>query len=134
MRPAPTRRPLTREDLTMHRLATCALVALSSVSVPLLAQSSARSVRMSTARIGRDANAVAFDTVRLSTGVRLHLAERGDASGPAVIMLHGLSDTWYSFSRIMPLLPARVHAIAIDQRGHGDSDRPASGYAMRTLA
>ena len=122
----------------MHRLATTtrALLALSSVSLPLAAQAPARpaSARARIAPVVADAPAVAFDTVRLSTGVALNVAERGDASGPAVIMLHGLSDTWYSFSRIMPLLPSRLRVLAVDQRGHGDSERPATGYAMRELA
>jgi pimeloyl-ACP methyl ester carboxylesterase len=31
-------------------------------------------------------------------------------------------------------LPASFHVFAIDQRGHGDSDRPASGYTMADLS
>jgi non-heme chloroperoxidase len=116
----------------MHRLAIPmrALLALSCVSSPLAAQTPA--VRV--ASLAPDARAVTLDTVRLSTGIALNVAERGDASGPAVILLHGYSDTWYSFSRILPLLPAGVRAIVPDQRGHGDSERPATGYAMRQLA
>jgi pimeloyl-ACP methyl ester carboxylesterase len=49
-------------------------------------------------------------------------------------MLHGYSDSWYSFSPIMPLLGSRYRLLAIDQRGHGASEQPASGYAMRDLA
>jgi pimeloyl-ACP methyl ester carboxylesterase len=49
-------------------------------------------------------------------------------------MLHGYSDSWFSFSRLLPLLPADHHAYALDQRGHGDSDRPAQGYAMADFA
>ena len=78
--------------------------------------------------------AVRFGDVRLATGVRLRYAERGDARGPAVIFLHGYSDAWSSFSRALPLLPTRLHVYALDQRGHGDSERPASGYGMRDLA
>lgn len=118
----------------MHRIASPvrALVALALVSSPLAAQAPA--ARAVATPASRDVPAVAFDTVRLATGVALHVAERGDASGPAVILLHGYSDTWYSFSRILPLLPARLRVLAVDQRGHGESDRPASGYAMRDLA
>lgn len=73
-------------------------------------------------------------TVALPTGVGLHVVEQGDPDGIPVILLHGYSDTWYSFSRVLPLLSPRIHAFAIDQRGHGDSDKPAAGYAMRQLA
>jgi pimeloyl-ACP methyl ester carboxylesterase len=75
-----------------------------------------------------------FDIVRLRTGVRLHYAEQGDRQGEPLLLLHGLGDSWYSFSGIMPKLPASFHVFAIDQRGHGDSDRPASGYTMADLS
>jgi non-heme chloroperoxidase len=75
-----------------------------------------------------------FADLRLPTGVRLHYAEQGDAAGPAVIMLHGYSDSWFSFSRILPLFPASYRVYALDQRGHGDSEQPAGGYAPHDLA
>ncbi len=75
-----------------------------------------------------------FADVRLRTGVRLRYAEQGDPAGQPIILLHGYSDSWFSFSRVLPLFPAAYHVYALDQRGHGDSDRPASGYTMRDLA
>jgi len=71
---------------------------------------------------------------RLATGVRLRYAEQGDTAGRAVVLLHGYSDSWASFARVLPLLPPTLHVLALDQRGHGSSDRPALGYAMRDLA
>ena len=75
-----------------------------------------------------------FNDVRLSNGVRLHYAQQGPRTGPAVLMLHGYADSWFSFSRVMPLMPAEVRVIVPDQRGHGDSDRPGSGYAVSEFA
>lgn len=75
-----------------------------------------------------------FGQVRLPSGVRLSYAEQGDPGGPALILLHGYSDSWFSFSRILPLLNRGYHVYALDLRGHGDSDRPAEGYAMGELA
>jgi pimeloyl-ACP methyl ester carboxylesterase len=72
--------------------------------------------------------------IALPTGVRLHFAEQGDPNGIPVILLHGYSDTWYSFSRVLPLLSPRIHAYALDQRGHGESDKPPAGYSMREVA
>lgn len=77
---------------------------------------------------------VRFGEVKLRTGVRLRYAVQGDPAGHPVILLHGLSDSWFSFSRILPLLPVGLRVHALDQRGHGDSDRPATGYGMRDLA
>lgn len=93
--------------------------------VPLLAAA---------AGCGADPSVLEFGHRRLPTGVRLHYAAQGDTAGPAVILLHGYSDSWFSFSRILPLLPAEYRVYALDQRGHGESDRPASGYGMAQLA
>ena len=73
-------------------------------------------------------------TIRLETGPRLHYAEFGAPDGDPVLFLHGWPDSWFSFSRVLPLLPHRLRAIAIDQRGFGDSERPESRYAVADLA
>ena len=36
---------------------------------------------------------VQFATTPLSTGPRLHYAERGDPTGEAIVLLHGYSDS-----------------------------------------
>lgn len=73
-------------------------------------------------------------SIALSTGMRMSYVEQGPAGGHPVIFLHGYSDSWYSYSRVLPILPPEVRGFALSLRGHGDSDRPASGYAMRDLA
>jgi pimeloyl-ACP methyl ester carboxylesterase len=72
------------------------------------------------------------DTVVIE-GVRLHFVEGG--SGPPILLLPGWPQSWYAWRYVMPLL-AKVgrRVIALDPRGMGDSDRPASGYDMRTVA
>jgi non-heme chloroperoxidase len=72
--------------------------------------------------------------VQLSTGIRMHYAEQGHPEGHPLILLHGLSDSWFSYSRVLPALARSFHVYALDQRGHGDSERPAGGYAMSTMA
>ncbi len=80
-------------------------------------------------------NGIEFATTPLlSTGVRLHYAEQGDPTGEAIIFLHGYSDSWYSFSRVLPLLPPEYHAFALTQRGHGDSDKPECCYTVDDYA
>jgi non-heme chloroperoxidase len=78
--------------------------------------------------------ALQFGDVELSTGIRMHYAERGPRTGEAVILLHGYPDSWVSWSRVLPLLPAELHVLAPDLRGHGDSDRPRTGYTMAQMA
>ena len=75
-----------------------------------------------------------FDRIRVATGPRLHWAEQGDPDGEALLFLHGWPDSWFTFSRVLERLPARLRALAIDQRGFGDSDRPESGYGIADMA
>jgi non-heme chloroperoxidase len=70
---------------------------------------------------------------RLSTGVTLHYVEQGHGSGVPVLLLHAYLDSWRSFERVLEHLPDRVHAFAPTQRGHGDSDRPPTGYGAADL-
>jgi non-heme chloroperoxidase len=80
-------------------------------------------------------NSIQFATTPLlSTGVRLHYAQRGNRGGEAIIFLHGYSDSWFSFSQVLPLLSPSYHAFALTQRGHGDSDKPESCYTPHDYA
>ena len=80
-------------------------------------------------------NDVQFSTTPLlSTGVRLHYAERGDRVGEAIIFLHGYTDSWFSFSGVLPLLSPSYHAFALTERGHGDSDKPECCYTLDDFA
>jgi pimeloyl-ACP methyl ester carboxylesterase len=45
-----------------------------------------------------------------------------------MIFLHGYSDSWFSFTPIFGYLSPELRLIIPDQRGHGDSERPAEGY------
>src|SRR6185503_9297980 len=77
---------------------------------------------------------VQFSSVLLKTGVRLRYAYTGDPSGTPVILLHGYGDSWFSFSRLLPLLDKKYRVYIPDQRGYGESDRPVGGYALQQFA
>lgn len=70
--------------------------------------------------------------IDLATGVRLQYVERG--TGKPVLMLHGYSDSWYSYNAVLEHLGADTRAIALTQRGHGDADRPDDGYDIADFA
>jgi pimeloyl-ACP methyl ester carboxylesterase len=72
--------------------------------------------------------------VQLATGPRLHYVESGSSDGAPIVFLHGWPDSWFTFSRVLPLLPPHLRVLAVDQRGFGDSDRPDDGYAIGDLA
>jgi len=75
-----------------------------------------------------------FGTVYLTSGLRLHYAEQGDRRGESIVFLHGYSDSWFSFSRVLPLLSPSYHAFALTERGHGDSDKPECCYTLDDFA
>jgi len=78
--------------------------------------------------------AIAFREVSLPTGVRLRYADVGPENGRPLLLLHGYSDSWFSFSVILDLVPPDLRLIIPDQRGHGDSERPSEGYTPAALA
>jgi pimeloyl-ACP methyl ester carboxylesterase len=45
-----------------------------------------------------------------------------------------VTDSWRSFERLLPWLPPRVRALAVSQRGHGGSSRPATGYRFAEMS
>src|ERR671933_1202855 len=79
-------------------------------------------------------NDVQFSTTQLATGVTLHYVEKGDPTGEAIVFLHGYSDSWFSFSRVLSLLSPVYHAFALTERGHGDSDKPECCYTLDDFA
>src|SRR4051794_30123945 len=65
--------------------------------------------------------------VALSTGIAMAYLEVGPAHGPAVILVHGLTDSSRSWSTTMEALhrlDPGLRILAIDQRGHGASSMP----------
>jgi non-heme chloroperoxidase len=73
--------------------------------------------------------------VTLPSGVQIRYVERG-AVDPSrvVILLHGFTDSSYSFQSLMDRLDPTIQAIAIDQRGHGESSKPGCCYAPQDFA
>jgi len=71
---------------------------------------------------------------KLPNGVTLQYAEQGEKSDIPILFLHGLSDSWRSFERVLPNLPESVHSFSLTLRGHGDSSHPEDGYRFRDFA
>ncbi|SRR5579884_155083 len=66
-------------------------------------------------------------------GVNLHLVQAGE-QGAALILLHGFPQTWLIWRYVLPAFAQRYRVLAMDLRGYGDSDKPASGYDKGTMA
>lgn len=88
-----------------------------------------------------------------TNGIRVHIAEMlppagaprpagtpsvagGDSDTPPLALLvHGFGGIWWTMRGLLePLATAGFHAVALDLRGHGDSDKPPRGYDAWTLA
>jgi len=73
--------------------------------------------------------------VQLATQVDISYVELGDPrSTVALVLVPGLADSWRSWESVLPHLPPSIRVIAISPRGHGDSTKPHSGYAIRDYA
>lgn len=69
-----------------------------------------------------------------TNGIRMHVHEVG--SGYPVVLCHGFPEIWYSWRhQLRALGAAGLRAIAPDQRGYGETDRPLpiEAYSMRNL-
>jgi pimeloyl-ACP methyl ester carboxylesterase len=68
-------------------------------------------------------------------GITIHYLTAGDRSNPAVVLLHGFTQTSHMWAKdVIPALAKRYFVIAPDLRGSGDSAKPSEGYDKRTLA
>lgn len=82
----------------------------------------------------KDPSAVA-SWVRLKDGERVRVVRTGAADAPPVLLLHGWGCSAFAWRHIArPLADAGWCAIAIDQRGHGLSDRPDDPAKYRRAA
>ncbi len=72
--------------------------------------------------------------VRISSGLKLPYVQQGEPSGVPVVLLHAYAESWRSFERVLAHLPPSIRAFAPTQRGHGDADRPDSGYRLEDLS
>ena len=54
---------------------------------------------------------------------RLHFLEWGPADAPVVLILHGFTGHAWQSDHPAQVLTPRYRVLALDQRGHGDSDR-----------
>ena len=70
--------------------------------------------------------------LRLSGGTWLSYLTAGDATRPAVLLLHGTPNSARMFRDVMPALAEDCHVIAPDLPGHGESD-PLPGVTFAAM-
>ena len=57
-----------------------------------------------------------------SGALRIHFRDWGDPALPPLVLVHGLRDHSHSFDDVARGLLDRYHVLALDLRGHGDSE------------
>lgn len=66
-------------------------------------------------------------------GMTFHYRDWG-GSGQPLLLLHGLASTCHIWDMVAPLLAEDHAIIALDQRGHGETDKPTHGFDFATVA
>jgi pimeloyl-ACP methyl ester carboxylesterase len=70
----------------------------------------------------------------VAEGVRLHYLVAGEKTRPAVVLLHGYTQTSRMWRPLMPQLAEKFFVIAPDLPGIGDSGIPTGGLDMKNAA
>src|SRR4030081_939260 len=102
-----------------YRFGVAFFALLPFVPLPAIAQTASRTGTI----VSRSAEA---------EGVKLHYLTAGQ--GPAVILLHGYTQTSRMWKPVIPLLAKKFTVIAPDLPGIGDSAIPENGLDMKTSA
>jgi pimeloyl-ACP methyl ester carboxylesterase len=80
----------------------------------------------------------AFDAskkrIALPNGESLAYIDRGERSGPAVVLIHGYTDSARDWVPMLPYLSKRDRLILVDIRGHGQSSKPECCYTRIDFA
>jgi non-heme chloroperoxidase len=73
------------------------------------------------------ATALEFSTVKGYGDVPLVVVQTGNKQGPAILFIHGYSQSYLSWEKQLndPALQKDFHLIAFDLRGHGASGKPS---------
>ena len=63
--------------------------------------------------------------------INWHWAEAGD--GEAVVLLHGIPESWRCWKHQIPKLASQFKVYAIDLKGYGLSDKSEGDYSMNKV-
>ncbi|MCU0503571.1 MAG: alpha/beta hydrolase [Anaerolineae bacterium] len=74
----------------------------------------------------------------ITNGIRIHYYRTEKTAQtrarPSLVLLHGITDSGLCWPRVVKALAPEYDMILPDARGHGLSDKPATGYAPRDHA
>ena len=67
-------------------------------------------------------------------GRRLHYLDWGDKGKRAHVLLHGITGNAHNWDYLAPSWSVDSRVLALDQRGHGESERATEGYPVQAFA
>lgn len=66
--------------------------------------------------------------------VRIHYREQGQPDGLPLLLVHGSFGSSRWWEPLLAILPEEIHAVALDLRGCGQSEKPDAGYTIEEQA
>src|SRR5580698_3376888 len=112
-------------------LLCCAIAASPAVAARAPAATPASAA---TLKVDLNAFDASKKTIALPNGETLAYIDRGDASGPAVVLIHGYTDSARDWVPMLPYVSKRYRLILVDIRGHGQSSKPECCYTRLDFA
>ena len=106
---------------------TTAAVMFMCIGANAAAQAAPVSDEAAVAQLGKEFASGKMDV----NGTTLYYVRGG--SGPSLILLHGFSQDWYEWRRVMPGLAKRFAVVAFDLRGIGESKTGQGGFDAANL-
>jgi pimeloyl-ACP methyl ester carboxylesterase len=73
-------------------------------------------------------------SILLSNGQTIAYIDAGPKQAPALVLIHGYTDSARDWLPVEPLLEKRFHLIIVDLRGHGASGKPECCYTRFDFA
>jgi pimeloyl-ACP methyl ester carboxylesterase len=81
-----------------------------------------------------ESSSIVSDWTTLTNGRSFHFVTAGPEAAPALLFLHGYTDSWRSAELLIPYLSEHFRFFALDQRGHGESDRDFDRFSLDDFA
>jgi pimeloyl-ACP methyl ester carboxylesterase len=73
-------------------------------------------------------------SINVSLEITLSGVSQGRSDRISIVLLHGYTDSWRSYELLLAWLPTSLRAVALSQRGHGDSTKPETTYRLGDFA
>jgi pimeloyl-ACP methyl ester carboxylesterase len=120
--------------LSLRRAGALSLAAFSLGTALYFAAPPGSALAAEPRKIDLDVFDAAKKLTPLPDGVSLAYVDMGNRSGPALLLIHGYTDSARDWVPMLPYLSKRYRVILVDIRGHGKSSKPECCYTRLDFA